>query len=154
MASNDMRKALIDGGYLDDAQFTQLANLHDSDNPNFLENLHDSDNPNFLEDLVKHFYNHSVPEMTHNIQEQLGGKPLDFAKLYTIMTEFTGTSSRVGAKRVTKEVDWFRAFCSAGNDIQCGVSFQKVKEELETLKPMLESYLQVAKQAGAAKPPN
>ncbi|KAB2077400.1 hypothetical protein ERO13_A06G091600v2 [Gossypium hirsutum] len=128
-----MRRSLFDQGYLDD-QFIQL------------EELQDDTNPNFVQEVVTLFYNDSA-RLIQNIEQALNSGPIDFCKLDDYMHQFKGSSSSIGAKKVTNECTAFREYCNAENAEGCIRSFQQVKQEYAILKRKLEVYLQTVRQA-------
>ncbi|XP_058201356.1 pseudo histidine-containing phosphotransfer protein 5-like isoform X2 [Rhododendron vialii] len=89
-----------------------------------LEDLQDDANPNFVEEIVTLFYTDSA-KLIRNIDNAL-----------------------IGAKKVKTECTQFREYCNAGNAEGCIRTFQQVKQELATLKRKLETYFEIARQAG------
>ncbi|CBI20571.3 hypothetical protein AAG906_002515 [Vitis piasezkii] len=131
-----MRRSLFDQGYLDE-QFVQL------------EDLQDDANPNFVEEIVTLFYTDSA-RLIHNIEQALESRPLDFIRLDDYMHQFKGSSSSIGAKKVKNECTQFREHCSARSAEGCVRTFQQVKQEHTILRRKLETYFQLARQAGLA----
>ncbi|XP_059461636.1 histidine-containing phosphotransfer protein 4-like [Corylus avellana] len=132
----DMKRSLIDQGYLDE-QFIQL------------EELQDEDSPNFVEDMVTMFYNNSA-RLLENIEQALVTGPIDFPKLDDYMHQFKGSSSSIGATRVKNECTRFLEHCTAGNAEGCVRTFLRVKQEHAILRTKLETYFQLARQAGSS----
>ncbi|KAG6736414.1 hypothetical protein POTOM_060832 [Populus tomentosa] len=130
------RQSLFDQGFLDE-QFIQL------------EELQDDANPNFVEEVVSLHYRDSA-RVISNIEKALENNPLDFNKLDGYMHQFKGSSSSIGAKKVKAECTLFREYCKAGNGEGCMRTFQQTKKEYATLKRKLETYFQLARQAGPA----
>ncbi|PSS09765.1 histidine-containing phosphotransfer protein [Actinidia chinensis var. chinensis] len=130
----NMRKALFDQGFLDE-QFVQL------------EELQDDANPNFVEEIVTLFYRDST-RLIHNIEQALEKNPLDFTKLDSYMHQFKGSTTSIGAKKVTNECTQFREYCKAGNGEGCKRTFEQLKKEYALLKKKLEAYFQLARQIG------
>nr|POE61950.1 histidine-containing phosphotransfer protein 5 [Quercus suber] len=129
-----MKRSFLDQGYLDE-QFIQL------------EELQDDDNPNFVEEIVTLFFNDSA-RLLQNIEQALVSGPIDFPSLDNYMHQFKGSSSSIGAKRVKNECTRFKEYCTAGNAEGCLRTFVQVKQEHAILKTKLETYFQLAKQAG------
>ncbi|KAM0046377.1 putative signal transduction histidine kinase, phosphotransfer (Hpt) domain, HPT domain superfamily [Helianthus debilis subsp. tardiflorus] len=117
-------------GYLDE-QFTQL------------EDLQDDANPNFVEEIVTSFFSDST-RLIRNVETALENYPLDFCKLDDYMHQFMGSSSSIGAKKVRNECTQFQECCKDRNDDGCIRAFQRVKQEHATLKRKLEAYFQVS----------
>ncbi|KAE8658088.1 Histidine-containing phosphotransfer protein 4 [Hibiscus syriacus] len=132
-----MRKSLFDQGYLDEP-FIQL------------EELQDDANPNFVQEIVTLFYTDSA-RLIQNIEHALNSRPIDFNKLDDYMHQFKGSSSSIGAKKVTNECTVFREYCSAENAEGCIRSFQQVKQEYAILRRKLEVYLQMVGQAAVSQ---
>ncbi|MFS8003102.1 putative signal transduction histidine kinase, phosphotransfer (Hpt) domain, HPT domain superfamily [Helianthus anomalus] len=124
------RNSLFEQGYLDE-QFTQL------------EDLQDDANPNFVEEIVTSFFSDST-RLIRNVETALENYPLDFCKLDDYMHQFMGSSSSIGAKKVRNECTQFQEYCKARNDDGCIRAFQRVKQEHATLKRKLEAYFQVS----------
>ncbi|RDX83992.1 Histidine-containing phosphotransfer protein 4, partial [Mucuna pruriens] len=133
-----MKHSLFDQGLLDD-QFIQL------------EELQDDANPNFVEEIVTLYYRDSS-RLVSNLEHSLERNPLDFNKLDTIMHQFKGSSSSIGAKKVKAECTLFREYCRAGNAEGCRRSFQQMKKEYATLRKKLETYFQVSDWLGKLGP--
>ncbi|XP_061359152.1 histidine-containing phosphotransfer protein 4 [Gastrolobium bilobum] len=129
-----MKQSLFDQGHLDE-QFIQL------------EELQDDANPNFVEEIVTLYYRDSS-RLISNMEQTLERNPLDFNKLDTIMHQFKGSSSSIGAKKVKAECTLFREYCRTGNAEGCRKSFQQMKKEYAALRKKLETYFQLARQAG------
>ncbi|KAK9282478.1 hypothetical protein L1049_005396 [Liquidambar formosana] len=129
-----MRQSFFDQGFLDE-QFIQL------------EELQDEANPNFVEEVVTLYYRDST-RLILNIEQALEKSPLDFNKLDCHMHQFKGSSSSIGAKKVKSECTQFREYCKAGNGEGCMRTFQQLKKEYAILKKKLETYFQMARQAG------
>ncbi|TKY64444.1 Histidine-containing phosphotransfer protein 4 [Spatholobus suberectus] len=130
-----MKQSLFDQGLLDE-QFIQL------------EELQDDANPNFVEEIVTLHYRDSS-RLISSIEQALKERnPLDFNKLDTLMHQFIGSSSSIGAKKVKAECNLFREYCRAGNAEGCMRSFQQLKKEYAALRKKLEAYFQLARQAG------
>ncbi|KAL8244762.1 hypothetical protein R6Q59_011020 [Mikania micrantha] len=79
--SNFTRNSLFEQGYLDEQQFSQL------------EDLQDDTNPNFVEEIVTLFFSDSM-RLIHNVETALENYPMDFCKLDDYMHQFMGSSSR------------------------------------------------------------
>ncbi|XVE53764.1 hypothetical protein DITRI_Ditri03aG0028600 [Diplodiscus trichospermus] len=124
-----MRSSLFDQGYLDE-QFIQL------------EELQDDANPNFVQEIVTLFYTDSA-RLIQNIEQALRSKPIGFSKLDDYMHQFKGSSSSIGAKKVTNQCALLREYCSAENGEGCISTFLQVKQEYAILRRKLEAYFEV-----------
>ncbi|KAI4355585.1 hypothetical protein L6164_004343 [Bauhinia variegata] len=132
-----MKQSLFDQGYLDE-QFIQL------------EELSDDANPNFVEEIVILYYRDSS-RLVSSIEQTLERSPLDFNKLESLLHQFKGSSSSIGAKKVKAECTLLGEYCRAGNAEGCTRSFQQLKKEYSVLRKKLEAYFQLARQAGPAE---
>ncbi|KAB2080099.1 hypothetical protein ES319_A05G047300v1 [Gossypium barbadense] len=124
-------RSLFDQGYLDE-QFIQL------------EELQDDANPNFVQEIVTLFYTDST-RLIQNIELTLNSRPINFSKLDDYMHQFKGSSSSIGAKKVTSECAVFRQYCAAGN------AEAYIKQEHAILRKKLEFYFQMMGQAAVAQ---
>ncbi|KAL2338027.1 hypothetical protein Fmac_012473 [Flemingia macrophylla] len=107
----------------------------------------DDANPNFVEEIVTLHYRDSS-RLISSIEQALKERNLDFNKLDTLMHQFKGSSSSIGAKKVKAECNLFREYCREGNAEGCTRSFQQLKKEHGALRKKLEAYFQLARQAG------
>ncbi|XAR67676.1 hypothetical protein NMG60_11002539 [Bertholletia excelsa] len=89
-----------------------------------LEELQDDANPNFVEEIVTLFYRDST-RLILNLEQAF-----------------------IGAKKVKSECTQFREYCRTGNGDGCKRTFQQLQREYAALKEKLETYFQVARQAG------
>ncbi|KAL5661751.1 hypothetical protein ACJX0J_028876, partial [Zea mays] len=115
-------------GYLDE-QFSQL------------EELQDDSSPNFVEEVVALFFKDSSRLMA-NIEQALEKYPLDFYRLDSLVHQFKGSGSSIGALRMKNECSMLKAHCNGRNLEGCRRSLQKMKREHATLKQKLETYFQ------------
>ncbi|CAN6331645.1 unnamed protein product [Urochloa humidicola] len=129
-----MKKSLFDQGYLDE-QFNQL------------EELQDDSSPNFVEEVVALFFKDSSRLLT-NIEQALEKYPQDFYRLDSLVHQFKGSGSSIGAVRMKNECSMFKAHCNGRNPEGCRRSLQKMKREHATLKQKLETYFQLLRQVG------
>ncbi|PON54354.1 Histidine phosphotransferase [Parasponia andersonii] len=129
-----MRQTLFDQGFLDE-QFIQL------------EELQDDTNPNFVEEVATLYYRDSS-RLIHSLEQALEKSPLDFNKLDNYLHQLKGSSTSIGAKKVKAECTQFREYCRTGNGEGCIRTFQQLKKEYALLKKKLETYFQMARQAG------
>nr|WMS59713.1 pseudo histidine-containing phosphotransfer protein 5 [Saccharum hybrid cultivar] len=129
-----MKKSLFDQGYLDE-QFNQL------------EELQDDSSPNFVEEVVALFFKDSSRLLT-NIEQALEKYPQDFYRLDSLVHQFKGSGSSIGALRIKNECSMFRAHCNDRNLEGCRRSLQKMKREHATLKQKLETYFRLLRQVG------
>ncbi|XP_031277656.1 histidine-containing phosphotransfer protein 4-like [Pistacia vera] len=130
-----MKNSLFDQGYLDREQFTQL------------EELQDDANPNFVEEIVTLYYNDSA-RLIQNMEQTLVNRPIDFVRLEEILHQFKGSSSSIGAKKVNDACTQLKEYCSAENTEGCSRTLQLVKQEHAVLRTRLETYFQMVREAG------
>jgi len=116
-------------GLLDD-QFTQLQQLQDESNPEFVGEvigLFFEDSDKLLEDL------------THDVNAD----PIDFKKVDAHVHQFKGSSSSIGAQRVKGVCIAFRTFCDEENREGCLQALEQVKTEFYLVKSKLQRMLQL-----------
>ncbi|CAI5525546.1 unnamed protein product [Closterium sp. Naga37s-1] len=111
-------------GILDD-QFTQLQQLQDESNPEFVGEVIGL----FFEDSVK-----LLDDLTQEVNED----PIDFKKVDAHVHQFKGSSSSIGAQRVKALCIKMRGYCDEGNRAKCLSSLDKIKDEFNLVKDKLE----------------
>lgn len=114
-------------GLLDD-QFTQLQQLQDESNPEFVGEvigLFFEDSEKLLEDLTL----------------EVESDTIDFKKVDAHVHQFKGSSSSIGAQRVKGVCIEFRNFCEEKDSEGCRQALEQVKEEYLLVKAKLERML-------------
>ncbi|KAJ7538683.1 hypothetical protein O6H91_11G059200 [Diphasiastrum complanatum] len=132
----DLTHALFKEGFLDD-QFTQLQQLQDSTNPDFVAEVVAL----FFEDTDR-----LLSELTRALEQD----PVDYKKVDAYVHQFKGSSSSIGAHRVKVVCITFRTCCDEGNRQGCWQALQQVKHEFILIKSRLEVLLQLEQQILAA----
>ncbi|KAK6248592.1 hypothetical protein QUC31_020157 [Theobroma cacao] len=125
-----MRQSFFDEEILD-AQFIQL------------EELTDKDEPNFVEDVVTMYFRESTDNLIPTIEEHMKSIPIDIAKLDRVMHKLKGSSASIGANKVRNEINNTMVLLEGGNVEGAKAAFEQVRKEHETLKAKLETYFQV-----------
>ncbi|KAK8543004.1 hypothetical protein V6N13_136450 [Hibiscus sabdariffa] len=137
----DYRTSLYHEGFLDE-QFTQLQELQDENNPDFVVevvSLYFEDSERLLNELSK------------ALEQQI----IDFKRIDAHVHQLKGSSSSIGAQRVQKLCIVFRNYCEAQNVEGCLKCLQQVKHEYSIVKTKLESMFQLERQilnAGGSVP--
>ncbi|EOY30665.1 Histidine phosphotransfer protein [Theobroma cacao] len=134
-----MRQSFFDEEILD-AQFIQL------------EELTDKDEPNFVEDVVTMYFRESTDNLIPTIEEHMKSIPIDIAKLDRVMHKLKGSSASIGANKVRNEINNTMVLLEGGNVEGAKAAFEQVRKEHETLKAKLETYFQQLRQAGPVDP--
>ncbi|KAJ7518742.1 hypothetical protein O6H91_20G006100 [Diphasiastrum complanatum] len=128
----ELTQALFKEGFLDE-QFTQLQQLEDPSNPEFVaevSTLFFDDSQRILAELTK----------------SLDGDPVDFKKIDAYVHQFKGSSSSIGAHRVKVGCTVLRTCCEEENREGCWQALQQVKQEFFLVKNRLELLLQLEQQ--------
>uniref|UniRef100_A0A0D6R763 Histidine-containing phosphotransfer protein n=1 Tax=Araucaria cunninghamii TaxID=56994 RepID=A0A0D6R763_ARACU len=124
--------SLFQEGYLDE-QFTQLQQLQDESNPEFVVEVVSL----FFEDAEK---------ILNDLSNTLDQHPIDFNKVDAHVHQFKGSSSSIGAHRVKNVCITFRAFCVDRNKEGCQQCLQQVKQEYYLVKSKLEALFRLEHQ--------
>ncbi|CAI9118669.1 OLC1v1020265C1 [Oldenlandia corymbosa var. corymbosa] len=136
----DKLASLFREGILD-SQFSQLQQLQDESNPDFVVEvvaLFFEDSERLLNDLARALEQH-----------------VDFKKIDAHVHQLKGSSSSIGAQRVKNACVAFRNYCEEQNDEACSKCLMQVKQEYLLVKNELQTLLmleQKIKAAGGAIP--
>ncbi|CDO98944.1 unnamed protein product [Coffea canephora] len=137
----DYTASLFREGFLD-GQFSQLQQLQDESNPDFVVevvSLFFEDSDKLLNDLTRALYQQNI----------------DFKKVDAHVHQLKGSSSSIGAQRVKNACVAFRNFCEEQNVEACLRCLHQVKQEYLLVKSKLETLFTLEQQiitAGGAIP--
>ncbi|GJV99500.1 histidine-containing phosphotransfer protein 1-like protein [Tanacetum coccineum] len=121
--------SLYNEGYLDD-QFTQL------------QKLQDESNPDFVVEVVSLFFEDSE-KLLNNLATVLQQKIVDYKQVDSHVHQFKGSSSSIGAQRVTSVCVLFRNCCEEKNLDGCLRCLQQLKHEYINVRSKLEALFRV-----------
>jgi len=124
--------SLFQEGFVDE-QFTQL------------QQLQDESNPDFVAEVVCLFFEDSE-KLLGDLSKTLNQEPVDFKRVDGCVHQFKGSSSSIGARRVMNTCVTFRAFCQDKNREGCLYCLQQMKQECYLVKNKLETLFQLEKQ--------
>ncbi|KAF8017938.1 hypothetical protein BT93_H2986 [Corymbia citriodora subsp. variegata] len=127
---------LFHEGFLDE-QFTQL------------QQLQDENNPDFVVEVVSLFFDDSE-RLLNELAKALDQQNTDFKKVDAHVHQLKGSSSSIGAQRVQRVCITFRNYCQDKNVEGCLKCLQQVKHEYSLVKNKLETLFTLEKQILAA----
>ncbi|XP_030466984.1 histidine-containing phosphotransfer protein 1-like [Syzygium oleosum] len=127
---------LFHEGFLDE-QFTQL------------QQLQDENNPDFVVEVVSLFFDDSE-RLLNELAKALDQQNIDFKKVDAHVHQLKGSSSSIGAQRVQRVCIAFRNYCQDKNVEGCLKCLQQVKHEFSLVKNKLETLFNLEKQILAA----
>uniref|UniRef100_A0A5B7B444 Histidine-containing phosphotransfer protein n=1 Tax=Davidia involucrata TaxID=16924 RepID=A0A5B7B444_DAVIN len=133
----DYTTSLYNEGFLDD-QFTQL------------QQLQDESNPDFVVEVVSLFFEDS-DRLLNELSKALVEQSVDFKKVDAHVHQLKGSSSSIGAQRVQRVCIAFRNYCDEKNSEGCLKCLQQVKNEYSLVKNKLESLFKLQQQLSAAR---
>ncbi|KAK8633849.1 hypothetical protein V6N13_014684 [Hibiscus sabdariffa] len=128
----DYRDSLYHECFLDE-QFTQL------------QELQDENNPDFVVEVVSLFFEDSerlLNELTKALEQQ----SIDFKRVDAHVHQLKGSSSSIGAQRVQKSCIAFRNYCEEQNVEGCLTCLQLVRQEYYLVKSKLEALFKLEQQ--------
>ncbi|KAJ8511567.1 hypothetical protein OPV22_002001 [Ensete ventricosum] len=132
----DFTSALFREGFLDN-QYTQLQQLQDESNPEFVLEVVTL----FFEDSEK-----LLNELSRTLDQQV----VDFKKVDAHVHQLKGSSASIGAQRVKNVCMAFRNCCEERNQEGCLRWLQQVRQEYFLVKSKLETLFRLEKQILAA----
>ncbi|XP_057959763.1 histidine-containing phosphotransfer protein 1-like isoform X1 [Malania oleifera] len=144
MDMGHMQRALVDytaslfhEGFLD-SQFSQL------------QQLQDESNPNFVVEVVSLFFDDSK-RLLNDLTRALDQQNVDFKRVDAHVHQLKGSSSSIGAHRVKNACITFRKFCEEQNIDACLRCLQEVKQEFYLVKNKLETLFMLEQQQAFAQ---
>ncbi|KAK6911494.1 Signal transduction histidine kinase, phosphotransfer (Hpt) domain [Dillenia turbinata] len=132
----DYLTSLFQEGFLDN-QFTQL------------QQLQDESNPDFVVEVVNLFFEDSE-RLLNELTKALDQPSVDFKKVDSHVHQLKGSSSSIGAQRVQNVCIAFRNYCEEHNIEGCLNCLQQVKQEYSLVKNKLETLFKLEQQLLAA----
>lgn len=128
--------SLFREGFLD-GQFSQL------------QQLQDESNPDFVVEVVSLFFEDSE-KLLNDLTRALDQQNIDFKKVDAHVHQLKGSSSSIGAQRVKDACVTFRNFCEEQNIEACLRCLHEVKQEYLLVKNKLETLFRLEQQIVAA----
>ncbi|KAJ9700149.1 hypothetical protein PVL29_005803 [Vitis rotundifolia] len=122
--------SLFREGFLD-GQFTQL------------QQLQDESNPDFVVEVVSLFFEDSE-KLLNDLSRALDQQNVDFKRVDSHVHQLKGSSSSIGAQRVKNACIAFRNYCEEQNTDACLSCLQQVKQEYSLVKSKLETLFRVS----------
>ncbi|KDP23569.1 hypothetical protein JCGZ_23402 [Jatropha curcas] len=132
----DYTASLFNEGILDE-QFTQL------------QQLQDESNPDFVFEVVSLFFEDSE-RLLNELTKALDQQTVDFKRIDAHVHQLKGSSSSIGAQRVQKVCITFRNYCDEKNTEGCQKCLQQVKYEYNLVKTKLETLFKLERQVLSA----
>ncbi|XVE65698.1 hypothetical protein DITRI_Ditri08aG0020500 [Diplodiscus trichospermus] len=128
----DYTKSLFMEGFLD-GQFSQL------------QQLQDESNPDFVVEVVSLFFDDSE-KLLNDLAIALDQPNVDFKRVDAHVHQLKGSSSSIGAQRVKNACIAFCNFCKQHNIESCLRCLQQVKQEFYLVKNKLETLFRLEQQ--------
>ena len=125
-------------GLLDD-QFSQLRQLQDEGNPDFVQ------------EVVELYFEDSTSKL-EKLSAKLQDDNPDYSAIDQLVHQFKGSSASFGAQAVAQACSKFRELCQQEDRSSCQALLQHISASFQTLKSRLDVFLQLEaqrKQLGA-----
>ncbi|CAK9191374.1 unnamed protein product [Sphagnum jensenii] len=120
-----------------DQQFTQL------------QQLQDESNPEFVSEVVSLFFEDSA-RLMEELTESLKQDPINYVAVDAHVHQFKGSSSSIGAQKVKAVCIKFRKFCEEKDREGCQKCLEQLKQEFALVKSKLEHMFELEQQILAA----
>ncbi|XP_058774094.1 pseudo histidine-containing phosphotransfer protein 6-like [Vicia villosa] len=133
---NRLLAFLFHQGVLDE-QFLQLQQLQDDTSPNFVSE-------------VVNIYFHESEKLLTNLRSLMEREFSDYKRMEIHLNQFIGSSSSIGAKRVTSICIAFRAASEQDNRAGCLRALEMLEHEYCYLKNKLHELFQIEQQRALA----
>jgi histidine-containing phosphotransfer protein len=128
----ELIKCMQAEGILDD-QFSQLLQLQDESNPDFVA------------EVVQLYFDDSVGKI-EKVYQLLSSPSPDYDELDQIVHQFKGSSASLGATYIAQLCIKLREGCQQQNAAACQQLVLQIKEAFVQLKGRLDTYLQLEQQ--------
>ncbi|CAM6048364.1 unnamed protein product [Sphagnum compactum] len=132
----DLTRSLLAEEVLDQ-QFTQL------------QQLQDESNPEFVSEVVSLFFEDSE-RLLEELTESLAQDPIDYVAVDAHVHQFKGSSSSIGAQKVKTVCIKFRKCCEEEDREGCQKCLEQVKQEFSLVKSKLEHMFELEQKILAA----
>ena len=119
-------------GLLDD-QFSQLRQLQDESNPDFVQ------------EVVELYFEDSAAKL-EKLSLKLQDPAPDYASIDQLVHQFKGSSASFGAQAIAQACSKFRDLCQQQNRSGCQALLQQISTSFQALKSRLDTFLQLEKQ--------
>lgn len=128
----DLLLSLTQEGLLDD-QFSQLRQLQDESNPDFVQ------------EVVELYFDDSAVKL-EKLSSKLQDATPDFFAVDQLVHQFKGSSASFGAHAIAQACSKFRELCQQQNRAGCQALLQQISISFHALKSRLHTFLQLEKQ--------
>lgn len=123
---------LTQEGLLDD-QFSQLRQLQDESNPDFVQ------------EVVELYFEDSASKL-EKLSTKLQDVSPDYTAIDQLVHQFKGSSASFGAQAIAQACSRFRELCQQEDRASCQVLLQHVFASFQALKSRLDVFLQLEAQ--------
>mmetsp|Transcript_30505 Transcript_30505/g.97421 ORF Transcript_30505/g.97421 Transcript_30505/m.97421 type:complete len:178 (-) Transcript_30505:231-764(-) len=125
----DLTDKMFNEGMLDD-QFSQL------------QQLQDESNPDFVEEVVSLYFEDSEVKLVKLEELVMQGSP-DYTEIDGLVHQFKGSSASIGAAKIATACAEFRTFCQNKDIDSCKRTLKEVTANWNAFKEHLEKILEV-----------
>ncbi|KAK9869060.1 hypothetical protein WJX84_011902 [Apatococcus fuscideae] len=115
-----------------DDQFSQLLQLQDESNPDFVQ------------EIVELYFTDSASKI-EKLEQRLGRSQPDYADVDQLVHQFKGSSASFGAHSMAQLCAKLRESCQAQDQAGCQTLVLQAREVFQVLKSQLEVFLQLEK---------
>lgn len=123
---------LTQEGLLDD-QFSQLRQLQDESNPDFVQ------------EVVELYFEDSATKLV-KLSSKLQDTAPDYNSIDQLVHQFKGSSASFGAQEISQSCARFRELCQEQDQSGCQLLLQHINSSFQALKSRLDIFLQLESQ--------
>lgn len=107
-----------------------------------LQQLQDANNPDFVQEVVELYFEDSAAKL-EKLSSKLEGPVPDYNTIDQLVHQFKGSSASFGAQEIAQSCAKFRELCQQQDRNGCQLLLQHISSSFQALKSRLDIFLQL-----------